>query len=69
MSGQAEQQLRVRTGDVQPPGHVDLTAGGQVGDEAPQVAVKLVRLVFILLIFVGEISVEQQPDLVPGDTK
>ena len=62
MSGQAEQQLRVRTGAVQPSGHVDLTAGCQVGDEAPEVAVKLVRLVFIL-VFVGEISVEQQANL------
>ena len=53
---------RLRAGALQPPGHVDLTAGGQVGDEAPQVAVKLVRLVFIL-VFVGEISVEQQAHL------
>ena len=53
----------MRARALQSPKHVDLTAGCQVRDEAPQVAVELVRLVFILLVFVGEISVEQQSHL------
>ena len=52
----------MRARALQPPEHVDLTAGRQVGDEASQVVVELVGLVFVL-VFVEEISVEQQSHL------
>ena len=58
-----EQQLRLRARALQPPGHVYLTAGGQVGDETSQVVVELLRLVFVPPVFVGEVTVEQQANL------
>ena len=54
---------RLRAGALQPPGHVDLAAGGQVGDQTSEVVVELLRLVFVPPVLVGEIPVEQQGHL------
>ena len=52
----------MRTWALQPPEHIDLTAGCEVRDEAAEVVVKLPRLLFIPVL-VLQISVEQEAHL------